>query len=252
MKLVLLSLSLSAVAHAGGAPDAVKSAFCSRAPGDVQRAALDPSSRIAFQNYGGIGNGGVCWWHSRMQRASLYLAVFRPDQARPTEAQAKKILASLAAMKVTEIPGYSNFYDFTNDFSKDTEKRLDEWQLIDGILHFRWIDGLTGATRLPSLQMQAKMDDLYQRVVVGKQVILDKLQMPGIDAHAWLVLDMTKTDTGYTLHIIDSNLPDQTTDISYTLGDTYLTLPYGFTFVPYVDYSGDLTKIASSVAKYCR
>jgi hypothetical protein len=50
---------------------------------------------FSFSNTGGILNGGVCWWHSRMQRAALYLTVYLPDMPPPSKPEVRRILCDL-------------------------------------------------------------------------------------------------------------------------------------------------------------
>jgi hypothetical protein len=69
------------------------------------------------------------------------------------------------------------------------------------------------------------MDELYDQVQKG-EVVYQKLQLQGIDAHAWLVIGMVKTRDGYTLKIIDSNFPLETIDYVYQKGMTNFMREY--------------------------
>src|SRR6476620_3641879 len=83
---------------------------CTRSQDDIKRLISDVSSRVAFKNQGGFFNGGVCWWHSRLQRSSAYLVKFAPSEVRPSGPELDFILHSLRVMnKVVTIPGYSDF-----------------------------------------------------------------------------------------------------------------------------------------------
>ncbi len=251
----VVAMMVVQLAHADADP--VKPAFCSRTFEDIKELALDQTSRIAFANTGGIGGGGLCWWHSRLQRASLYLAVYRPERERPSVREARRIVANLSRMRIVEIPGYSNFFDFSRDYSDVILRRLSQWQLEDGIAGFRWIDGLVGRTHIPAKRLKARMDDLYRRYRAKRELMFHKLQVPGIAAHAWLLVDMMPSvdsdDDGYLLQVIDSNYPMHTIEIRYRVGDTSLVVPYDgdWTLVPYVDYGMDLKRIRASIRKYC-
>lgn len=227
--------------------------YCGRTRGSFLALALDPSQRLSFANHGGISNGGVCWWHSRFQRASLYLTVYRPELPKPTRAEARVLIHAIRKMRqVVVIPGYRDLSEFSKDFQFDIQSQLERWQLFDGIVGFRWIDGLMGASKVSASRLKRIMDRFYGDMVSSKAILLQKLQVPGLPAHAWNVVSMAPTgDGGYGLQVIDSNLPNRTLSIRYAVGDRQLELPYGWVFVPYEDYNGDLRKEFRAFRKFC-
>ena len=210
-------------------------------------------SRVAFSNYGGLMNGGVCWWHSRFQRAALYLAIFRADLPRPTEAEARHLVYNLVnARQVTEIPGYANLYEFTRDWEYVIQPILEQWQRTDGFKRFAWIKGLSGKTKETPQNMKAIVEQIFDRVMNRHEVVYLKLQTPGIDSHSWLVYDMEKNYDGYTVTYIDSNFPASRTVYRYRNGDeSFYISAYG-NFVPYIEKSGVLAQYKSLSKKYCR
>ncbi|MCC6276838.1 MAG: hypothetical protein IT289_02855, partial [Oligoflexia bacterium] len=114
-------------------PPRSKDEFCQlrKDPNYFFRLAHEKENQMAFENYGGAFDGGVCWWHSLFQRSSLYLSVYRPDQARPNLDTAKKIIHSIATNgRVVEIPGYRNFLEFSRDWEDQIQYKLQKWQLV--------------------------------------------------------------------------------------------------------------------------
>ena len=258
LTLIALStfLSLSHPAAADPSPRS-RNEFCLRSGtlDNFKQIAADDDNRLSFKNAGGIFGGGVCWWHSRFQRSATYLSVFRPDLSKPTLSQVKDIIHAIRWNEsVVEIPGYENMHDFSADFQDLIQKELNRWQADDGTIGFGWIDGLAGQSKYldPALLKQS-MDDLYNLVVVQKEIVFEKLQLPGISAHAWLVIDMIPEGSDYQLKVIDSNYPDETKTIDYHMGDTHVTMDYtGWTFIPYVDQKRDLPAIQASLQSYCQ
>src|SRR5438270_754213 len=75
-------------AAAASSKGPAEAAYCSRTREDFLSAGFSPSQRLSFGNTGGIAHGGVCWWHSRFQRAAIYLTIFRPDLPKPSHRKA--------------------------------------------------------------------------------------------------------------------------------------------------------------------
>src|SRR5262245_2698307 len=93
-----------------------RAAFCEerRSP-DFARIIEDRGMRLGFENAGGLLGGGVCWWHSRFQRAIWHLAVFLPRAPRPDREETRRIVRRLATRKeVVEIPGYADAREFSS------------------------------------------------------------------------------------------------------------------------------------------
>ncbi len=59
--------------------------FLVRNPVHFKRVILYKNNRLVFDGSGGIRNGGLCWWHSRLTRSATYLTVYQPDLPKPTE-----------------------------------------------------------------------------------------------------------------------------------------------------------------------
>jgi hypothetical protein len=241
-------------AMAGTIPSQSMEQFCADRTDSrfVKDLTSDSSNMMAFQNYGGIGNGGVCWWHSRMQRNALYLTVYEPAEAKPTKEVAAEIIAKIRAGKeIVTIPGYSNFGEFSNDYQTVVQRALEKWQKGDGILRASWFTGLEGSSKVSSTKLKEMMDELYQYVEVEDNIAYEKLQIKGIVAHAWLVTGMKKNPDGYDLQIIDSNFPLQTIIYNYTEGMTNFHHDYYGNFVPYLERKGELENVNLTILKYC-
>jgi hypothetical protein len=226
---------------------------CARGAAEIQAMAYDPSSRISVYNQGGLLNGGVCWWHSRLQRSSLFLASFRPELPKATHAQGVAIIDALARMdRVVVIPGYANFHEFTADYEHEIIARLAKWQLTDGILHFRWVDGLSGRWHVPARTLQYIMSRIHQMVTVEHRLVFEKLHFNSIASHAYLVIGSRETAQGYDIDVIDSNHPGETLTVHYVKGQTSLYKPDdNQAFVPYLDFEGDFSRLNWSLFRFC-
>lgn len=227
-------------------------AYCERDYDAFKKVALDPDQRVSFRNRGGLLEGGVCWWHSRFQRSATYLAIYRPELPKPSAAEARKLIRMLIKMQgPVVIPGYSGLRDFSSDFEAVLQKQLERWQLSDGVWRSAWVNGLSGHTHERSKKLRKMMDDLYVAVVDKKMIVWEKLQVPGIPAHAWLVVDMEKLEHGYRLKTIDSNYPTETVSYDYQFGDTHLVIYKVLDFVPYRGADRDLKKIFGAFSAFC-
>lgn len=210
-------------------------------------------TRIQFKNRGGLFNGGVCWWHSRLQRASAYLATFRPDLNPPTAEELQKILKTLKSMNsVVTIPGYHDFYSFTKAHQAEVQSMLEAWQREDGFINQQWIRGISGNYQLPAKDMKARMDGLYEMFQKSPHPMWVMAQIKGIESHAFLVLDMIPKGDGFEWRMIDSNDPLITKVYEYKNGDLFLKHAKDkYSFVPYSGFQKDYDSIMASVKKHC-
>lgn len=204
-------------------------------------------NRLSFVNSGGLLNGGVCWWHSRFTRNAAYVARFLPHEARPSIAQVKKIIHAIRlGTAIVDVPGYSDLQTFSIDFKNEIQKKLNEWQVAEA----DWVRGLQGRTSENPDKLATMMDELYQRVMVKKEVVYQKLQLPGITSHAWLVIYMVKETNGYLLTVADSNFLSLKTR-RYTRGSTQMM--YGDKgFVPYIEFTEESDQLQRVVQSYCQ
>lgn len=251
--LALLALTCSAQAFAQ-APSYSEESFCSDRKDEnfVKDLTLDSSNLMAFRNHGGIGNGGVCWWHSRFQRNALYLTLYKPHLPKPTIDEARELVKQIRDAKdMIVIPGFKNFEEFSSVHEALIQRELEKWQKGDGIIRFAWVKGLSGKSNVEADKLKATMDELYQDVEVNKNIAYNKLQIPGIDAHAWLVVHMEKVSDGYNLEILDSNFPNGTEIYRYHEGDTQFNYHGYFTFAPYLERTGEMDKIRKVIEKRC-
>ncbi|MHC4664425.1 MAG: hypothetical protein ACYS9T_00515 [Planctomycetota bacterium] len=224
-------------------------------PVHFRRVVLYKNNRLAFGDRGGFANGGLCWWHSRLTRSATYLTVYRPDLPKPTKKQVLKILdAYVNNSQVVEVPGYDNLQEFSSEWQDLFRKKLERWQLVEGIFHFGWKRGISGETEVSPEELKDEMDKLLKEVRTENRIVYQKLQVPGIRVHSWLVVDMKKTSDGYVLRIYDStpNLFGTTPvkDVRYQIGDRYLQ-HRGVTFVPYTEFGNELEKIREAQLRYC-
>jgi hypothetical protein len=225
--------------------------FCVRSKAQLAEAFEKLENRIAFRNSGGIGNGGVCWWHSRLQRASLYLARYAPEKPRPTYEEAQNLIRSLVYFtRVIEIPGYSNFQSFSEDYQQLIQSELNFWQIRDGFIAQQWIRGLSGKSSLPASELQSHMETIYDRFQTSEPGLWLMVQIKGITSHALILIGMTRTEQGFQLRVIDSNRPMETRVVEFHTGDESLELG-DMSFVPYLGFKRDQVLIDRVLQAYC-
>lgn len=209
--------------------------------------AYEYNSHLAGANSGGLLNQGTCWWHSRLQQASLYLTYFSPNKPKPTNAEARRLVSLLTTLRaVIEIPGFSNFHDFSRAYWPEIQSKLNQWQLFEGIFKFSWIDGLIGSPKLPSHQLRKEIEKSYYDVETLGRVTFNKLQLPGIPAHSLLLVNIKPILNGFQLIYIDSNYPTEM--LSTYFKDGMNSILNG---VPYLERRKDFNKISESIKSYC-
>ncbi len=214
--------------------------------------ATNPKARLGFKNQGGLVNGGVCWWHSRLTRNASYLAYYSPNKPSPSAEKVAKIVHQLRKGNgPVEIPGYDSFSSFTAWNENIVQEELDKWQKADGVLRAQWAVGLWGGSSISPSKLRKKMDELYNYVNKKKNIAYQVLQIPGIMAHAWLVVGMEKNGNGYDLKVLDSNFPLSTYIVEYQHGMSYFTPHYG-EYVPRLGKKREERKLRKTVKKFCR
>ncbi len=227
--------------------------FCARTQSDIKDTLSQKSSRIAFKNGGGLINGGVCWWHNRLQRSSAYLVQYRPEESRPTSPELQKIYSSLRLMnQVVIIPGYTDFESFSNDHKAGLQLLLNDWQKKDGFFNFEWMRGISGRSSLPAGEMKLRMDDVYNHYKNSPTPLWIMAQIKGLTSHSLLILTMSYRESGYDMTVIDSNHPQDLVNIEYYHGDTFLHAKgEKYNFVPYAGFQNDFKNIQSALKKTC-
>lgn len=259
-------LLFSGVAQVGTAlADDDKGSFCDeRSSARIMEIASDQSMRLSFENDGGLGGGGVCWWHSRFQRAMWYLARFQPELPKPSEDQRRKIVRRLASRRfVVEIPGYRNGFEFSKDNQELIQRELNHWQLRDAFINQAYIRGLSGrsAYRNPA-NLKEHMDSLYADYIISEtknEILWVMLQIQGLASHASLIQMMEpRLDGGYDIEMVDSNFPTGNIYYRYTPGDHTLTPLNGYDpregieWIPYVGLGRDYRRIHRAISRYCK
>ncbi len=190
-------------------------------------------NRLAFYNWGGVFNSGTCWWHSMFTRNATYLSIYKPDLPKPNIRQVKQIILDIVSIKgIVVIPGFKNLQEFSIANGELIQDALNKWQIGDGLIGFGWLRGLQGKTELTPEEMRQTMDAAFLKYKKYNIPIYQKLQMPGLDAHAWLIIGMRKANNGYWLDIIDSNYME-VIKIKYVFGSNKLFKDYHGNFAPY-------------------
>lgn len=209
-------------------------------------------NKISFTNHGGLFNGGVCWWHSRLTRNFQYLAVFNPNAPAPTEEEAYRLVKRIRDGKATTIPGFNNLYEFSNANYRPVQQNLEDWQISNGGFGLGFLDGLSGSTTVPADELKTLMDEAYTELTQNQKPIFQVLQLPGVTAHAWLLINMIPTKDGYQFEVVDSNyLYNQT----WTYINTATNFWYGgSSFVNYSTRRGRTEEelIRKRLGDYCQ
>ena len=228
--------------------------FCSRNQRDISAILTNPAARIAFKNDGGLFNGGVCWWHSRLQRSATYLARFDARKPKPNAEGVKAILQALRNMsQVVVIPGYADFYAFTKENQQATQKMLNDWQKYDGFFNAEWRRGISGKPSLPAPELEKQMLKVFEYFKNSPVPVWIMAQLKGITSHSFLIVDMVQQGNGFDLSIIDSNIPNKTRTIQYRYGSTALRVVGStYDFVPYVGFQNDFRLISDAIKGTCR
>lgn len=245
--------------------------FCSAAQNKsyFQDRLLNEENLIAFKNDGkysalnliGINQVeiGICWWHSRLQRSLNYLALARPlslNEKPMTKNEIGEALLNLInEREVVELRGYESIHQFTAINQKVILEFLKYWQLSE-LKHA--VRGLQGHYQVAPKELLQLMNQLYARVTVNQSVAYQMQQMPGLNAHSWLVTHMKKRINnnkliGYDIIAIDSQLPTIPITYSYTIGDTQVKSDlFNGAFVPYTQRTGSERRYLKALAVYCR
>lgn len=215
--------------------------------------AHNPENMMTLENQGGIFNGGVCWWHSLFQRSSIYLTVYRPELAKPDRNLAKKIIHAIAAGKrVIEIPGYNNFKEFTLDWNKEIQSKLEAWQLEDGALKWAWIEGLSGSTTADPSVIAKTLNFVVQRAEDNGALEYTMWQFPGITAHASINIGGWNKGNTYGVTHLDSNFPQKIKEYVWAPPARAIsTANYSERFMAYVYRRSDLNDFKKAGDQYC-
>ena len=239
-----------------------KRKFCKRNEFDIADKLIFSKNRMAFINGTSFGllNGGVCWWHSLFTRNATYLAHFLPEKQKPNYYQAIQLIKNIMAGKeVVEIGGFNNLKNFSEQYEKEIIETLESQQIHDGLFKGGLIDGITGTVHGSAKELQIKMDTLYSRMLARKKLVFQVLQMEGITAHAWLVIDIQPKRSkqnpllkvGYDLKVLDSNF-NFPMHYQYHYGMKHFKfIATGKTFFPKNLYEGDHHIILKALDNYC-
>lgn len=248
--LILMTLSNSLLAARAAQS---RGEFCrNRSDSDyVKNLTRNYQNLMPMRNGGGVAGTGVCWWHSRFQRKALYLTIYKPEERLPTQEEAKIIIQKIrAGDDLVEIPGMSNFNDFSWNFKDLIQDELNRWQKADGVKG-AWIAGLKGNNKVSASKMQDLMEDLYTEVELNNNIAYQKLQVRGVTAHSWLVIKMKNISNGYELHVIDSNYPETVEKYIYERGMTHFMHPEFGAFTPYLENVDEMRSIRKTIRGIC-
>ena len=225
--------------------------LCASKWSDFQAKLQSSENRLAFRNPKGPMGIGLCWWHSRMTRNAAYLLDFNPNAQEMSEDEAWSAIKALASTdKVISINGYKNLAAFSAAYASEMEEALGEWQVADSFFKAGWMNGINGGTTTDAASLKAIMDETYFRVNSKKEAVYEMLKMPGLEAHAWLVVGMEKNLLGYVLSVIDSNTMS-VDRYQYQAGDTHFRYFYTYDFVPHIQRTSDYADYHNAISGFC-
>jgi hypothetical protein len=93
-----------------------------------------PKMQMGVDNSSGRWKTGLCWWHSRFHRASIYLMDFAPNQPKPSSQAAIALMTKIAFLNPATIPGYDSLWAFTHDFPDELGDVLSDWEVRTTLL----------------------------------------------------------------------------------------------------------------------
>ncbi len=238
MSFVLLSVSTSLWAslcseETFSAPQS-KEEYCAQTLKEKRGMLCEYENMLGHNNQGGLFGlpTGVCWWHSQFHRNLTYLAYYCPECTRPDLSNKKEvrklhqlIRSVMKRQGTVEIKGFANAKAFTSHpvVAKVLQKELQKWMGRDSFLHFTWVRGLEG--KAPNTHYLTKLLEgrgakyverqEYELEQVYKTILEERIayvmwQLPGVDAHAALIVDMQPLPSGgYKVWLQDSNYQER-------------------------------------------
>lgn len=195
--------------------------ICQMRAEDFLAKAQHPLNLTFNRNAPGPLYTGLCWWHSKMQRAALYLAVFdQPKATKPTSQEATAIFRSLENLEsVISIPGFSSWFAFTDSYRTEFYQALGDWEIRES-LQLGFLKGLR-ATGKTDLSMIQKISD---EVNDYKRLTFVLLKMPYLEAHSWIVQSMSTHGKHFEMGFIDSNYSSSVNKYQSQGNRYYLTM----------------------------
>ncbi len=185
--------------------------------GDLYSPMITSYFAMGIGNASGSWNTGLCWWHSRFQRAAVYLVDFAPDLPRPTPAEAKLLFRQITNFMPISVPGFATLPAFTSSYPQELEDVLSEWQRRTtfgdpGHVFGTWLTKtLTSDTETERMRRRSLGRLLDTLDAFPHPVFLMLPNRTGI--HSVLVLGYTATGSGksqsITLTTLDSNRPSE-------------------------------------------
>jgi hypothetical protein len=264
-----------------------KQRFCQGNPRNISLRLLPRSERGAFDSHpvndtlafdnplGPIG-GGMCWLHSRLQRQFTYLANYRPDQPRPSQEEAQRIINRIVNREgVTEIPGFRNLHEFSAAYRRELISAIDGmgWRCVANPTDC--LARVTDSYNPSPADVQATMQTLYDRqihqpghirMIRTRVTSFQNSALSPFIAHSMLILNMDPIYDGtsnipgipgpirgYRMKIIDPNIQSRVENITYMFGDRTL-FAGAWNVIPYThyEYEGDIPQMGQQIEDYCR
>jgi hypothetical protein len=256
-------------------------------PAFIAKPAADSS--LALNNPPGFARTGMCWFWSRIQRASMFLLRPAPHLPKPSPDERRRIIQKLIDMnEVIELPGYktvSEFFEHDRKTENALVQEVDYWAVRTFFRMFVRV-GDSGSRKSHS-ERYARYNYLHSRLQFRKEPVFLRFnphpeRAPlGIVSHSYLLLDVEpyyegenrnraasdRKIAGYRMIISDPNSAKITS--SRKSGPALLMCP----LTPpkgkisdlsdedlscehiarsYDDFDHDLVSIRAAVTDYCR
>jgi len=189
--------------------------ICEMRSEDFLAKSFQEENLTRVHNNPGAFKTGLCWWHSRMQRHALYLAIFdQPTSRKPNRGEAYKLLERIAkGTEVVSVPGFKNWQEFTGANEGVLLSFLSRWELEDTAM-FQFARGLVAENGTSTQTYQ----QIFQQVNEYKRITYAIVKFPrrGV-AHSWLINSFQPNagkiqnkeivNQGFKMTMIDSNAP---------------------------------------------
>lgn len=229
-KIIILMLLFSSSSFANSLSG--KEGFCQDRSSNIRKLTeiRSDENRLAFGNAAGGLGIGLCWWVARLQRHMTETLVFEGGSKHYTDCpliprnDLERLFARTLNHQITHVQCFNNLHDFTLAHKNQLLRLVSDWQVQDTYnLHF--ILGLKGSPRIRPEKLAANIEEIYHLVKVRHQITYAMLQLPGVASHAWLVIDVVRTNTGFILDVLDSNFPKHILRVEYKYGNGEISLP---------------------------
>jgi hypothetical protein len=115
-----------------------------------------------------------------------------------------------------------------------------------------WMRGISGRAEMEASLLQQHIENIIKHFDNKGRPTFLMLQMPGITAHALMLLGYSRSNDGVDLFGADSNFPGDIKIYEYRIGEKSIRLKgYRDTSVPYLAFDGDFSRFETARSRAC-